>query len=808
MASFVQDIRYAVRQMRANPGFMVLALAILALAIGVNTAVFSVADALMLKSLPYAHPERIGTIFTSIRGSESSDERHHLNGEQWELLRDQVPALISAISGTRTSGINLQSKTHAQYIQAARVSARYLDVLGIHLLIGRDFSESEDLPHGPKVAILSYGLWRNTFNAEPAIVGQSILLRGEPTTIIGVLPEGATTPLNADVYTALQASQQGEGSGTNFDCISRLRNGSNWQEADAQINRAWLHRANRYELGDDPNAVVTYYSVPLQQGQLATLRPQVLALMIAAGIILLIACANLAGLTLVRVLRRSPEIATRLALGASPWRVRKQLWIENIILALLGGFAGLGTGFMALRGLLLLLPEHFLPVRDISLDVRVMGFSLLVSLATSVLFGMLPALATRKLDLRSAMGSRTSSSEGLRPRQALIMGEVAITVVLMAGSGLLVRTLIHLQTLTPGFNASNVMTARASLDDARYHDGVNFRKLLDASTATMRQIPGVQYAAVGLSLPYERALNDGILMADGKEAGQQVMSAEVYVTPEYFSALQIPILMGRAFSDSDGPNTEHVAIVNRTFTRRFFHNENPIGRHINKDTLIIGVVEDVAMAPGLHAEAPLAGEETVYVPAAQMEGRELGLLHIWFQPSWIVRTRGPIEGLTAQMQRALATADPNLPFSGFYRMGDLLAKTLVMQHVEVGLLATIAGLALLLSAVGIFGLVANTVTQRTREIGIRIALGSNLRQAMVQIGLPGLRASAAGLILGLILCAGVLRWMASVLYGVGVYDVPSIVSAVGVLLSVTLIAGTVPTLRIARIDPATTLRED
>ncbi len=809
MTGIVHDLRYALRQLRKSPGFTFVALAILALAIGANTAIFSVANAVMSKSLPYPHPERIGTIFTRITGPVSSDERHHLNGEQWELLRDQVPALMSAISGTRTSGVNLEADSRAQYVQAGRISAHYLDVLGIRPLIGRNFLEAEDVPNGPKVAILSYKLWRNAFVSRRDIVGQPILLKGEPYTVVGVLQDSAMTPLNADVYTALQPSQQDEGSGTNFECITRLRDGATWQQADAQINRAWLHRSAIYELADNPSATVGYYSVPLQRGQSDTLRPQVLALMLAAGLILLIACANLAGITLVRVLRRRPEIATRLALGASSWQVRKQLWVENIVLALLGGIAGVATGYIALRGLLLLLPEHFLPVRDISLDGRVLAFALLVSLATSVLFGMLPSFVTRKFDLRSAMAIRASSGEGLTLRQALITGEVALTVVLMAAAGLLVRTLIHLQTLPPGFNATNVMTAKASLDDVRYHDAAAFQKLLDESTAAMRQIPGVQYAAVGLSLPYERALNTGgILISDGKEAGQEAISAEVYVTPEYFSALQIPILMGRSFTNADRPNTERVAIINRTFMRKFFHGEDPIGRHIDKDAVVVGVVEDVAMEPGLNPVAPLADEETMYVPAAQMEGGQLGLLHIWFQPSWIVRTVRPIEGLPAQMQRALVTTDPNLPFSGFYSMTDLLAKTLAMQRVEVGLLGTMAALALLLSAVGIFGLVANSVAQKTREIGIRIALGSSIRQAMVHIGLPGLRASALGLVVGLILCAGVLRLMASVLYGIAVYDIPTICSSLVVLAFVTLIAGTVPTLRIARIDPAETLREE
>ena len=810
MGTVGQNLKFAVRQLWRNPGFTVTVILTLALSIGANTAIFSIVNALLLKSLPYSHPERMGTIYTRVTGPMASDERHHLNGEQWELLRDNVPALISAVSGIRASGINLEAGSQVQYLHAGRISEHYLDVLAIHPIIGRNFSEAEDRPHGPKTAILSYGLWRNTFAANPKILGQTVLLKGEPYSLIGVLPEGATIPLSADLYTALQPSREGEGTGTNFECIARLRDGVTWQEADAETNRAWSLRTQRYELENNPGAQVTYYSVPLQIGETATLRPQVLTLMLAAGFILLIACANLAGLTLVRVLRRTSEIATRLALGASRWQIQKQLWVENLVLALAGGTAGAVVGFVALRGLLLLLPEHFLPVADVSLDGQALAFTLLVSLLTSILFGMLPALTTRKFDLRSAIASRNAAGgDRLRLRQALIVSEVALTLMLLAASGLLVRTLIHLQTLPAGFNATGVMTAKASLDNVRYHDAAAFRKLLNESTSAMRQIPGVQQAAVGLSLPYERSLIDGgIAISDGKEAGQKVTADEVYITPDYFAALQIPVLAGRTFSDADGPDTQRVAIVNQMFVRKLFHGASAVGRYVDKDTMIVGVVENVVKEPGIDSVAPLTSEETMYVPAAQMEARQLSLLHVWFQPNWIVRTAGPVEGLTAQMQRALASADPSLPFSGFYSMRDLLAKTLATQRVEVALLSAMAALALLLSAVGIFALVANIVAQKTREIGIRIALGSSIRQAMVHIGVPGLQASALGLIVGWILCAGALRAMHSVLYGVGVYDVPTILTVVLMLGSVMLIATAVPTLRIARIDPAQTLRDE
>jgi predicted permease len=805
-----QDARYGLRQLWRNPGFTITVILTLALSIGANTAIFSIVNALMLKSLPYSHPERMGTIYTRITGATPSDERHHVNGEQWELLRDDVPALMSAVAGGRNSGVNLQTGSHAQYLHAGRISAHYLDVLAISPVVGRNFTETEDRVNGQKSAILSYELWRNTFDSNPKILGQAVLLKGEAYTVVGVLPEGVTTPLNADLYTPLQGSRKGEGSGSNFVAITRLRDGATWQQADAEINRAWSKRSNRYELDDNPGAKVTYYSVPLQTGETATLRPQVLTLMVAAGLILLIACANLAGLTLVRMLRRTPEMATRLALGASQWQIQRQLWVENLMLAVLGGAAGVGAGFVALRGLLLLLPEHFLPVASVPLDGRVLAFTVFIALLTSVLFGMLPALATRRLDLRSALASRAAiGGERLRLRQALIVSEVALTVVLLAASGLLIRTLIHLETLPPGFNAAGVMTAKASLDDVRYHDPAAFQKLMTESVAAMREIPGVQEAAVGLSLPYERSLiMGGLPISDGKDAGQKVLTDETYVTPDYFRALQIPVLAGRSFNDGDGQNTQRVAIVNQTFARKFFHGDDAVGHYLDKDMRIVGVVRDVEMAPGLDAAAPITGEETIYIPATQVQASLLTMVHVWFQPSWIVRTAGPVEGLTAQMQRALAGVDPNIPFSGFYRMSDLLAKTLVTQRVEVALLSTMAALALLLSAVGIFALVANIVAQKTREIGIRMALGSTTRQAMVHIGMPGIRASVLGLSLGLILCFGVLRVMHSVLYGIGVYDVPTILSVILVLALISLVAAVVPTLRIAGIDPAKTLREE
>jgi predicted permease len=807
-----QDVRYGLRQLSRSPGFTFTVIVTLAFSIGANTAIFSIVNSLMIKGLPYPQPERMGTIFMRAQGGGSAfDGLHNIDAEQWELLRDNVPSLLSAVCGGISSGVNLQAGTAVQYVHAARISAHYLDVLEIHPLYGRDINEAEDRVNGPKAVILSYDLWRTTFQADPSLVGKAIQLKGESYSVVGVLPAGARTPLNSDLYTPLQPNPKGEGAGTNYGVIVRLRDGANWQQADGEINRAWANRALRFAKEFHPSAKVDFYTVPLQKGETSQWRSKVLALMLAAGCILLIACANLAGLTLVRMARRTPEIVTRLALGATRWRVQRQLWIENLVLACAGGAAGVGVGFLALRGLLSLLPKDFLPVAGVALDNRVLAFTVVLSVLTSVLFGMLPALVVRKVDLRSSMASRAiAGGDRLRLRQALIGGEVALTVVLLAGSGLLIRSLIHLETLPPGFNPQGVITAKASLDDARYRDPAAFDRLFRESVMAMQHIPGVECAAAGLSIPYERALNDGITLPSGPNAGQLAITGFAYVTPGYFETLEIPVLAGRTFATSDRRGTQAVTVVNRYFARRFFGTEDVVGRTADKEgTLIVGVVDNVVLPP--HSDNindPLGSEPTMYIPAAQVDPRMIAVVHVWFQPSWIVRTAGPISGLTGQMQRALASIDPGLPFSGFYAMRDLEAKSLAIQRVEVALLSAMAGLALLLSTVGIFALVASLVAQRTREIGIRIALGATIRQAIVHVSGAGIRASAAGLVLGLVLCAGALRVMRGVLFGVGVYDAPSIVVVVATLSLVTLIAAMVPALRVAGIDPAETLREE
>jgi predicted permease len=815
LESTLRDVRYAARQLLQSPAFTATVVVTLALAVGANTAVFSVVNALLIQKLPYTEPERIATVYAGT--ATMPPMRRSIDGEQWELLRDNVPSLVSAVSAFRASAANLQAGSYAQQVRAGRVSQHYLDVLDVRPMIGRSFSADEDRPSGANVAVLSYALWHAAFGANPRILGSAVRLKGEPYTVIAVLPENATTPLRADVYTPLRPSREGEGTAANYLSLVRLRDGATWRQAETEMNRAWAGSTHAQRFAqDNAGQQIRYDLVPLQAAQTERLRPQVLSLMLAAGFILFIACANLAGLTLVRVLRRAGEMATRQALGASHWRIQRQLWTENLWLALVGGATAVGVGALSLSALLKLLPPEFLPVTDVTLDDRVLGFTLALSILTSLLFGALPALALGKMDLRSLMGNRsTASRSSVRLRQGLIAGEVALTVVLLAAAGLLIRSLVYLQTLPPGFDTQGVTTAKTSLDDARYRDPAAFRTLLNESLDALRRIPGVEEAAVVSTPPYERPVINGVTIADGPRAGQAVSTNWMYVTPTYFSTLKIPLVRGRLFTDADGPDTQPVVIVNRAFARKFFGDADPVGRSLGQfdgpALLIVGIVGDTLLSSAgqlNEGSAPLVGEEAMYVPAAQVvDGEFLSFLHNHLQPSWMVRA-GSEAGLAAKMQRALGGVDSGLTFSGFYSMADLMGETLAMQRVEVALLTVMAGLALALSAVGIFALVMNIVAQRTRELGIRLALGATTKKTLLHVAATSVRACAVGGITGLLVTTGAVRALGNVIYGVGVYDIPTLAAVVLCLAAVTLVATIVPALRIRRIDPAKALRAE
>jgi predicted permease len=407
-------------------------------------------------------------------------------------------------------------------------------------MIGRSFNASEDTSGGPRSVVLSYGLWKSAFGADTNIIGQSIRLKSVPYTVIGVLRARAQTPSTVDLWTSLRPDTSEEGGGDNFEPILRLKTGATWERANAQLSRL-QSLTSRVVQKKYPGAEISYYAVPLQQTLSVERRTPAMILMAAVGFVLLVACANLAGLALVRVDRKETEIATRLALGATKWDILRQFWVESSLLATARSIAALIVGRLSLEVMNRRIPEKFLPLGGVSVNRRVLLFTAVAGIGASLFFGLLPALSAGRIDVGSALVNGVTRSvaqaSGTRTRYALIIGEVALTIVLLTVAGLLIRTLAYLRTLPPGFNPENVVVAKASLDDARYNDRASFLKLLDESIAAMRNIPGVQSAAVGLSVPYERALNYTVSVADGPQSGNQDLTNLVYVTPSYFDAL-------------------------------------------------------------------------------------------------------------------------------------------------------------------------------------------------------------------------------------------------------------------------------
>jgi len=806
-----RELRHALKQLGKNPGYSLVVILTLALSIGANTAIFSVVDALLLRPLPYPEPQRLGALMQRMSGPSNAAYPVNIDRDTWRFVRDNVPAVTAAVA-SKTGGVNLEAAGRAQYVHGQRVSASYFGVLGLRPFIGRSFTAAEDTPGGSRSVVLSYGLWKNTFGGDTDIIGQSIRLKSVPYTVIGVLPARAQAPSAVDLWTSLRPDTSEEGGGDNFEPILRLKDGATWEQANAQLSRL-QSLTTRFLQKKYPGAQISYYAVPLQQRLAVETRTPAMILMSAVGFVLLVACANLAGLALVRVGRREAEIATRLALGATKWAILRQFWMESLLLTTAGGVAALLVGGLMLQIMNRRIPENFLPLGGVSLDSRVLLFTAAAGIGASLFFGLLPALSAGRLDVRSALafgGNRSvAQSSGTRTRYALIVGEVALTVVLLTVAGLLIRTLVYLRTLPPGFNPENVVVAKASLDDARYNQRASFLKLLDESTAAMQNIPGVQYAAVGLTVPYERALNYAVRVGDGPQTGDQDMTNLVYVTPAYFEALQIPLRTGRLLAVSDTSASQYVAVVNAAFAKRYLGRENGVGRHLLSDgnTIeVVGITANVVTPPGFTAGGPIVAEPTVYVPATQMPTQLVNLAHVWFQPSWIVRTKGKFAGIDQQMQQALAQVDPDLPISGFYAMRDVLSEALLLQHAEVGLLTTLAALALLLSSVGIYGLVSNLVNQRTRELGIRMALGCTLQGAMFEVSRSGIAATGAGLACGLFLSAAAVKVLRSQLFGVALNDPLTLCSVSALLALVAVLAAVLPTLRIAKIDPAETLR--
>ena len=805
------DLRFALRQLRKSPAFTLVVIGTLALCIGVNTAVFSVLDAVLLRSAPYPEADRLAVVVTASHGGSTENINTSQTGALFEAVRDHVPGLDVAANGG-TGGVNFAAGDRPEYIQQQRVSAGYFRVLGIAPRIGREFSREEDVPDGAAVAILSHAFWQRAFRGDAAMLGRTISLRGEEYAVVGIMPPDFRASAPVDVWTPLRPSRQGEGGGSNYEVIARLKPGVSWAQAGEQLRS--LSQALNADPGF-PREVKNFEEriIPLQTGATQDVRSELLVTWAAVLMVLLIGCVNIAGLLLARAGGRSREIATRLALGGSRTAIVRQLLIESVLLALGGGIVGIAAGAFALDWLKQLGAEKNQLWYPIELDARVLAVMMAIALLTSLLFGLAPALHTSRLDIRSVLNEAGRGIAGGRrrwTRGALVAAEVALSLVLLIGAGLMVRTLAWLNALNPGFDTHNVLAAQASLQDARYQTAAVVDRLYMQTLERMRRIPGVQSAAVALTLPYERPLNDGFRTVDGDD--REPHAGEfVYSTPTYFETMRIPLLAGRAFRESDTPQRTHVVVVSESFARRYFHGD-ALGRHLKLGKEIgeiVGICGDVQQHSGLSGEqGPLSVEPTVYLPVSQLSDGFVKLIHTWFSPKWVIRTSGPTANLTAQIRAAVAAVDPKLPVAHFRTIDQLRNLHTGSQRYLAALFSILAGLALLLAAIGLYGLISQSMAQRKHELGIRLALGATARQTIAGVMRPGILLAMAGIGAGLGMSLIAVRFLRSMLWGVRETDPVTFATTAGILLLVAALASLMPALRILRMDPAETLRNE
>ncbi|HEV3201753.1 MAG TPA: ABC transporter permease [Bryobacteraceae bacterium] len=807
-----RDVRIAFRQLRRSPGFTLVVLATLGLCIGVNTAIYSVLDAVLLRPAPYPQPDRLAMVTTEYWHNGGEYTKTRQTGSLFEAVRDGAPDLDVAASSAGESGANFSAPGHLEYIRQQRVSAGYFGVLGVPPQYGREFLRTEDVAGGPAITVLSFDFWQRVFQANPAVLGKAITLRGEPHTVVGIMPKEFHSNVKVDLWTPLRPSRRGEGGGSNYLVLTRLKPGVSWARANEQLKAL----SNGIKEGTNLSRDTRFEErvVPLQSGLTGDVRSELLMTWAAVLAVLLIGCVNIAGLLMARSATRSREIATRMALGGGRVAIVRQLLVESLLLALGGCAAGVCIGTLAIVWLERLGARDLELWHPIAIDTRVMLAMLGIAFLTSLVFGLMPALSASRLDIRSVLSEGGRGVAGGRrhwPRQALVACEVALTLVLLVSAGLLVRTLGYLNGLNPGFDARNVITAQASLEDARYNTSAAVNRLFTRSLERIRLIPGVQNAAVALTLPYERPLNDSFKTLDGDDRDRHQVEV-VYSTPSYFEAMRIPMLRGRAYRDSDTPDSSKVVVVSESFAARYFHGLEAVGHHLDlgggEATEIVGVAGDVQQNSGLDAVGPLSIEPTIYRPASQVSDGFFRMIHAWFPPKWVVRATGPAGSLTAQIQSAVASVDSQLPIARFQSIDDLQALNTKGQRYDAALFSILASLALLLAAIGLYGLISQSIAQRTHELGIRLALGATAQQAMVNAIKPGILLALAGVAAGGVLSRVAVGFLEHLLFGIRSTDPLTLAATAGILLLVTVLASLIPALRILRLDPARTLRNE
>ena len=806
----VRDVRYALRMLRRSPGFTVTAVATLALVIGANTAVFSLANGLLLTPLPYPQSGELHLLQADVSSPRGSSSGTAHDGFTWMAIKGTTWEPRAAVFSNWAAGVNLAMDGQAMFVDQQRVGAGFFRVLGVAPQLGREFLPEEDVPGGPAVAVLSYTLWQRLFDGAPNVIGRTVLLRGEAWQVVGVMPEGFESTAEADVWTPLRTATTGEGGGTNYAILMRVPEGTSPDAAALELRPLVDPSLRERGWGDDVTATVSLVS--LQESMRASTRDVIVMLAAAAALVLLIACANLAALLLARGGARAKEVATRMALGSGRFAVVRQLMVESLTLALIGGALGVCVGWLGLEGLQVVAGERFSDWQRVSMDGRVLGMCAGLSVLTSLLFGLVPALQASRLDVQLALveGGSRSIAGGARhwTRRGLVVAEVALGVVLLVSAGLLVRTFVNLRSIDPGFSPDGLVTATVSLLDTRYPGPVEVNQLFDRTLEQLRATPGVESAAVSLGLPFERVLNMGFRYpeeVDGRTA------SVMYATPEFFDTLGVITREGRIFRDGDRLESRPVVVVNEAFAKYYSKDRAVLGRILRLSGVereVVGVVGNVQHRPGFTVSGmipgPIVAAPLIYVPASQMNAG-IASAHLWFGPVFTVRASTPAVAEQA-LTTALSASDPLLPVGAIRQMSRVRAEAIAMEEMLMTLVGTLAVVALLLTALGLHGVIAHSVAERTREFGIRMALGATAADTVRVVTVGGLGLAALGAVLGAALAVPASSLVASSLYGVAERDVMTYVTAAVFLLVVAGIASLLPALKLLRLDPAVTLR--
>jgi len=803
-----RNVRFAFRTLGRNPALTGAFVVTLGLCIGFGTAVFGVVDSVLWRPLPYPAADRLAMAGVHDPEQGPLAGRVGIDGTSWELLRGAFEDLPMAVYSGWVTGVNFSADGDARFVRQQRVSAGFFSTLGVEPLLGRGFTPSEDVPQGPSLAVLSHQLWLDTFGGDPGALGASVRLKGELHTVVGVMPSSFRSDTEVDVWTPLRASTRGEGGGANFTAIVRLPAGMSWDEARTRF-------ASVEPSGE--RSELRFGIVPLDQALTSGTRLPLLVLLFAAGLMILVGFANLASVQVSRALGREVEMATRRALGSGVDALVRQLVTESLILGLLGGALGLAVSTVTVSALAELLRTSLGLSVSPALDPRALLAALALTGFATVFFGLAPLLQVSRangLQLLVSGARGIAGGVGRRLRRLLLVGEVALVTVLLFAGILLARSYGHLIGLEPGFDASGVVTAQLSLDDARFAEPQAITRLFERSLEDLHALPGVSHAAVALSLPYERPLNIPVRLEEDQEGDPVRLTNLVYVTPEFFDALRIPVLEGRGFDERDGAEAPTVAIANRSFVETYMTGHAPVGSRVRANDLasegleVVGVVGDVQQASGgWGASEPLWAAPTLYVPAAQVQGPLLTQIHVWFSPSWVVRAEAVTPRLAGQVARVFESQERELPVARSIPMAEVVSRAFAPTRFQAGFLLVVAAFALLLAAVGLYGIVSNEVVQSRREMGLRMALGVTPRHAVWTTGLSGMRLAAWGLAVGAVGAVLVGRVLAGVIWGVSATDPMAVTLLVVGVGGLAAVASFVPALRIGRLDPAAILRE-